>query len=256
MPEPVQEAASAGVDAIEIAAIARIDARLTGWDWPFARDFRAEIDAHWLQLAGGRPALFNGKVILQHRMCRSLREDGRTTVEAEYFVADYASFIARKIIPHRADGVRNGFGMAALRSADGAWLLGHMAEHTFKAGQVYFAAGTPDLSDVRPDGHVDLKASVLRELEEETGLSAAEVELGSGWEAVTGRHEIAYMRPMRIGMAAEDARALMLSRIARQIQPELADIVIIRSAADFDERMPRFMQAYLLHAFAKTNLDE
>ncbi len=63
--------------------------------------------------------------------------------------------------------------MAALRSADGAFLLGEMAPHTANAGQIYFAAGTPDLSDVF-DGRVDLTASVKRELREETGMAADE----------------------------------------------------------------------------------
>jgi hypothetical protein len=45
--------------------------------------------------------------------------------------------------------------MAALRGADGAFLLGEMAPHTTNGGQIYFLAGTPDPSDVF-DGKVDL----------------------------------------------------------------------------------------------------
>jgi hypothetical protein len=36
--------------------------------------------------------------------------------------------------------------MAALRGADGAFLLGEMAPHTTNGGQIYFLAGTPDPS--------------------------------------------------------------------------------------------------------------
>ena len=41
---------------------------------------------------------------------------------------------------------------------------------------------------------------------------------------------IAFMRPVAIALPAEEARALMLERMALQDEPELADIVIIRDA--------------------------
>ena len=68
---------------------------------------------------------------------------------------------------------------AALRSADGAFLLGVMGAHTATAGQIYFPAGTPDPNDIDGDT-VDLERGVIRELIEETGLGSADVVAGAG----------------------------------------------------------------------------
>ena len=53
-------------------------------------------------------------------------------------------------------------------------------------------------------------------------------------------------------MEAQAARALILSRLAKQAHPELADVHIIRSADEIDEaRMPLFACAYLEHALGR-----
>jgi len=142
--------------------------------------------------------------------------------------------------------------MAALRAADGAFLCGRMGEHTANPGKVYFAAGTPDREDLRPDGSLDLAGSVTRELCEETGLTTGEVVVGEGWAAVILTGRIAFMRPVSVPLDAEAARALMLGRMLEQDEPELSDIVIIRSLADCDRYdMPPFMRLYLAHIYGQ-----
>jgi hypothetical protein len=60
------------------------------------------------------------------------------------------------------------------------------------------------------------------------------------------------MRPVRIDLPAEAARTLMLERIASQPEPELSDMVIVRSLVDCaDYDMPPFMIAYLAHIFGR-----
>ena len=235
--------------AFEIVALDGIEARLDAWCWPFAETERERIEAHWRELTTRNPALFNGRVLLQHQSRMETTADGSRVLHARYFETDYAAFVARRALG-RADGVRNGFAMAALQGNDGAYLLGLMGPRTFNAGKVYFAAGTPDLDDLTADGNVDLAGSVSRELEEETGLTPDDVEAAPGWTAVIGSDIIAFMRAMTIDLPAEAARMVIRSRIAQQIEPELADIVIVRSLADIDEaRMPPYMQAYLRWAF-------
>ena len=127
-----------------------------------------------------------------------------------------------------------------------------MGEHTANPGKVYFAAGTPDRSDVRPGGALDLAGSVTRELCEETGLTSEEIAVEESWTAVILAGRIAFMRPVSVPLDAETARALMLARIAEQDEPELSDIVVIRGLADCDRYdMPPFMRPYLAHIYGQ-----
>lgn len=221
-----------------------IDAVLEPYDWPFPREHAAAIAEIWARETARTPALFNGTVLIQHRGTR----EGRV-FRAGYAPTEYRSFLGWTRLGHPPPLVRNGFAMAALQARDGAFLLGEMGPHTANAGKIYFAAGTPDLEDV-VDGRVDLAGSVLREMTEETGLLPAEVTVEPRWTSVMGRARIAFMRPVRIDLPAEEARALMLARMQTLEEDELADIHIVRGPDDLDEaRMPPFQLAFLRHAF-------
>ncbi|MFI5014393.1 MAG: NUDIX hydrolase [Hyphomicrobiales bacterium] len=230
-----------------IISLERIDAVFEQRDWAFATERSSEIAAHWARLAGANRAFFNGRVLLQYQ-----RRIEAGVFHARYLETDYSAFLTWRDFGWPDKTVCNGFAMAALRSGDGAFLLGEMGAHTANPGKVYFAAGTPDPEDVTADGRVDLLGSLMRELEEETGLSAAEVSIGDGWTAILEAQRIAFMRPVAIDMEAEAARRLILSRLAAQAEPELADIRIVRSTADIDKAsMPGFTCAFLEHALAR-----
>jgi 8-oxo-dGTP pyrophosphatase MutT (NUDIX family) len=239
------------VSAIEngrIIPIARIDARMEPYDWRFASEMADEIATHWTKLTVGKPSMFNGRVMLQHRA--QLVGD---VFEAGYFETDYASFLGWRDFGWPHDTIRNGFAMGALRAADGAFLCGRMGAHTANAGMVYFAAGTPDRSDLRPDGTLDLAGSVTRELCEETGLTEDDIVVTPEWHAVVTEKRVAFMRPVSIALPAVEARALILDRIGRQEEPELDDIVIIRSVADCAAySMAPFMPLFLGTMFDKS----
>jgi 8-oxo-dGTP pyrophosphatase MutT (NUDIX family) len=231
----------------QIIPISRVEARISPYDWAFARENVAKIADHWDKLIATKPAMFNGRVLLQHR---GEVVDG--VFRAAYFATDYASFIAWHHMDYPGERLRNGFAMAALEASDGAFLLGIMGNHTVNAGKIYFAAGTPDLDDVLPDGTVDLAGSTLRELEEETGILPGEVTAHDDWAVVLGPVRAAFMRRVTLDIPAEIARDMILERIRQQADPELSDIYIVRSVADIDTlRMPIFQQAYLRHRLAQ-----
>lgn len=223
---------------VSIRRIAQLDLRLEPKPWAFAQERRAEIAAHFTALQRDKP-LWNGRVLLMFEHAIS---DG--TLRGSYLETDYASFIAWRDWGFPDRTMRNCFAPAALQGSDGAYVLGVMGGHTANAGQIYFPCGTPDPDDVR-DGRVDLDGSVRRELFEETGISADELDIDPGWYAVFAGPRIAMIKPMRTRVTADALRQRIRSHIARESEPELADAHIVRDVADFDSRMPDFARHFL-----------
>ena len=143
----------------------------------------------------------------------------------------------------------NGFGMGALRCADGAFVLGEMGRHTANAGRIYFPSGTPDLDDIS-DGTVDIAGSVAREVEEETGLTPADYRAGAHWDCVVSGAAIAMIRILNVDSSGEALRARIEANLGRQHQPELSAIHLVRGTSDLTAAMPRFVTAFIEKQFS------
>ncbi|MBR0952433.1 NUDIX hydrolase [Bradyrhizobium canariense] len=212
--------------------------------WPFAEERRAEITAHFAEKQRERPKLWNGRVLLGRD---AVFTDGH--LAATYFETDFASFLAWRDWGFPDKAVFNCFGMAALRSSDGAFVMGEMAQHTANAGRVYFPSGTPDLDDVRGDT-LDISGSVVRELEEETGLTAADYRAEPDWHCVVTGPTIAMMQVINLDMPGHVARARIEANLAREAEPELSAIHLVRGMSDLTPSMPRFVTAFVEQQFA------
>jgi 8-oxo-dGTP pyrophosphatase MutT (NUDIX family) len=209
--------------------------------WSFADARRADIDAHFAALQRERPTLWNGRILLMHEHSVAGGVFGGAFLET-----DYASFRAWHDWGTPAVGVSDCFGAAAIIAADGAVLLGVMAPHTANAGRIYFPAGTPDLSDVA-DGKIDLDFSMARELLEETGLAVAQLRAEPGWTTVVDMPLIVHIKVLRSGEGADALRARILNHLARERQPELSGIRLVRGLDDLDPMMPAFVTGFLTH---------
>jgi 8-oxo-dGTP pyrophosphatase MutT (NUDIX family) len=235
----LQQLDSARTDPVIIHRVRQLDLRLRPWRWPFAEARRAEIDAHFAARQAAMPELWNGRVLL-----------GRNPVftanrfSADYFEADFASFLAWRDWGFPDLSVFNGFGMGALRCHDGRFVLGEMGPHTANAGRVYFPAGTPDLDDLR-GASVDILGSVTREVAEETGLTAADYAAVDYWDCVVTTASIAMMRLLQVDLAGEALAAKIEANLAGQNAPELSGVRLVRDAGDFTAAMPRFVTAYI-----------
>src|SRR6476659_1348621 len=184
-----------------IRRVTRLDLKVGAFRWPFAEQRRAEIDAHFAGKQRENSHIWNGRVLL----ARNPRFAGES-FGADYFETDFASFLAWRDWGFPDKDVFNGFGMGALRASDGAFVLGVMGKHTANAGRIYFPSGTPDLDDIRGET-VDLAGSVMRELEEETGLTAPDCHADADWHGIYTGVALAMMQILRVDMPADALRA-------------------------------------------------
>lgn len=227
-----------------LTPLKQVSARLSPYEWAWARDNEASIDRNWQRRLETTPGLFDGPVYLASGCTIA---DG--ACEAAFFEARYSRFIAFRDAGVPDALVANAFAAIVPHTADGAVVLGVMGTHTANAGQIYFPCGTPDPGDRRDDGTVDLAGSAERELLEETGLALPEG-AAQDWVLLRGDGQLAFLRPVRFDLDAEALKARIDAHRGHEDEPELAHSVIARSRADIDAgRMPGYVQAYLASVF-------
>jgi 8-oxo-dGTP pyrophosphatase MutT (NUDIX family) len=228
-------------EAIEIATLDAVEITVEPWTWLFAQARRADIDRHFAAQQRERPALWNGRTLLLHRHARENR-----VLRGAAFETDYASFLAWRDWGCPAVGVFNVFAAAALKSADGAFLLGQMAPFTSTAGQWVFPCGTLEPDDISSTGMLDLVGSVGRELFEETGLDIGVCKVEPGWTLVRDGGFVALMKRVIANESADQLRANILHHLANEAQPEFKTVRIVRRPADVDPATPGFYVQYLM----------
>ncbi len=224
---------------IAIHRVTMLDLNVRPRPWPFAEERRAEINVYFAIKQREKPKIWNGRILL----ARDPVFAGER-FSACYFHADFASFLAWRDWGFPDRGVFDGCGMGALRCSDGAFVLGEMGHHTANAGRIYFPSGTPDPDDIR-DGAVDISGSVAREVEEETGLTPADYRAGAYWDCVVSGAAIAMIRMLNVDVKGEELRARIEANLARQDQPELSAIHLVRNLGDLTASMPRFVTAFI-----------
>src|SRR5262245_25318727 len=89
--------------------------------WPFADARCAEIEDHFRKIRREKPAVWNGRMLL---MSEYTIADG--VFYGSFFETDYASFLAWRDWDFPDAMALNCFAAAAVRSADGAFVLGVM----------------------------------------------------------------------------------------------------------------------------------
>lgn len=225
----------------------RLDCRLVAHDWVFAREEAQRIDRHWAARRAASPALYDGPVLLARRVDVETRA-GVRTLKLEAFETRFSRFLAWREFGWPDTSVYNCFAMPAVRSSDGAYLLGEMAPGHSAAGRRYFPAGTPDRDDVIAGGVVDLDGSLWRELGEETGLPAGEGVAADVWTVIFDRQRLACIKRIDWPAPATAISARVRAFLATQAEPELCDVHMLAPGRHDDPRLPAFMTAFLARA--------
>jgi len=191
---------------------------------------QAEVIAqNWLRETAANPALFNGHMILQRRMCY---RDGH--LEADGHISSFATFLWWRRQPELA-GACHLFGYPVLVSADGALIAVEMARHTANPGQVYFAAGSLDLADVA-DGRCDIEGNMRREVREETGLDLDSARADPVLYASYRTRRLTLVRLFRFEQTEDELVEQVGAHIRNCAEPEISRAVVIRSGDPQAER--------------------
>lgn len=214
------------------------------WHWPLAGDADA-VEATWQRRVAATPALFNGETYLA---C-DVTLDGDALC-ARMFRTDF-----KRLLYWRAQGspppVREVFGAALLRSAEGHVLLGRQGPGHLHSGMVYPPSGVLCDEDLH-GAAIDIDASAVRELREETGLDADTLQRTPGYLVALTGAEVAIAVEWRSPSPAELLRRRIRDFIAHEAAPELDDVIIVTSSADIDAKtMPDHAQL-LLHSVLST----
>lgn len=228
-----------------LLTVDRLNCILEPHAWDFAALRADDIQSHWRDKTSVNPSLYDGRVLLARRVAQSGDAEGDRTLSIDFFETGFSNFLAWQDFGFPDTKIYNCFAMAALRSRDGAYLLGEMGSGHSNAGAIYFPGGTPDLLDVRGD-FVDLEGSAARELLEETGLSLRGAELEPGWTIVFDRQYVACLKTISSPEPAEVLIARAQAHLAQEEDPELAAIYMVSRRADLSHpKLRRFVRAFL-----------
>ena len=215
----------------EVLRVAECRLRVGLRSWAYAQAHRAEIMAEFEHQCAMNPGYFNGQIfiLLDHRV-------EQDTLVGEFAAADFWSFVYWRSRDHADDSVRDCFGCAMVRSCEGHVLLGVQAGGHLNAGRAYCPSGFIDPADVRRDGAIDIDGSITREIAEETGLELRGLTRSPGYVLVAAGASIAIGVEYWTKLPTEQLRVEVLVNLARQSDPELADILLVRSPAELVDR--------------------
>jgi 8-oxo-dGTP pyrophosphatase MutT (NUDIX family) len=210
-------------------------------EWPYAHAHRDAIDAHWQRVSAANPKYFNGTI----HLVDTLTVAGGT-LTARFTAAEFKSFLYWRAAGYPPAGVRDGFGSALLVSSDGAYVLGRQSSGNINAGLAYLPGGFIDRRDVDASGTIDITASIVREVLEETGLDPADFSLRPGFLLTEQGAQLSIAKCIDVALEADALAARIERHIASEANPELASAVIVRTLADLDGlAMPPFARLLL-----------
>jgi 8-oxo-dGTP pyrophosphatase MutT (NUDIX family) len=211
-----------GITRIRDCRLALTDAR-----WSYADRHADDIAAHWQRRSAESAAFFNGRILLT--VAATLIEE---RLEARATIIEFAAFLHWRETGYSDVSVCDAFGSALILSADGALMLGRQRTGNLNAGLLYPPGGFIDPRDVRPDGEIDVAASIAREIAEEAGLDSAALIRDPGFILSRLGQQLAIGAVHRSPLPTHDLRDAMIAGLAHDPERELVEIVPVTSRAE------------------------
>jgi ADP-ribose pyrophosphatase YjhB (NUDIX family) len=209
--------------------------------WEFARSHAGQIDAHWQRRSASNPAFFNGRIY----MLADYRISGGTFA-GELIQVEFKQFLYWKDTGCPDKTVFDVFGSGLIRSRDGAVLLGRQRPGNLNEGLVYLPGGFIDPRDTDEEGRVDIRASVLREVQEETGLDQDLLTVRDGVLVTTIGQQVSIAVDLVSGEDGQSLQARVRRALSGVGDSELDDVILVRSLRDLaGSKVPEYADVLL-----------
>lgn len=200
--------------------------------WTYAVNHHDVIETHWKMACTANPGFFNGTV----HVLKALAFDGGH-VEGTVLPTEFKNFLYWRDEGFPAEArVEDVFGSALIRSREGHVILGRQRPGNINEGQAYLPGGFIDPRDVTAHNTIDVRASVAREVAEETGLDASVLMPAPGFIVTHAPPHVSFAVPYTSHLSSAELVARIRAHIDAQSEPELAEPVVITAPADMEGR--------------------
>lgn len=200
--------------------------------WTYAVNHRDVIEVHWKMALAANPSFFNGIV----HVLKSLAFES-DHIEGTVMPAEFKNFLYWRDEGFPAEArVLDVFGSALIRSREGHVILGRQMPGNINEGLAYLPGGFIDPRDVTAENTIDVRASVAREVTEETGLDSSVLTAEPGFLVTYSPPHVSFAVPYHSPLSSAELFERIRAHIAAQTEPELAEPVVLTGPADMEGR--------------------
>lgn len=219
----------------------------SNWHWPFEASAAEPIAANWAKRTAGNPHFFNGRIFMMRNVAFG------DPFTADVFETDFAAFLYWRENGFPDASVHDGFGSALLRAADGSIILGRQGFGHINAGLTYLPGGFIDPRDRDANGHIDIAASVAREIGEETGVAPESLKQSPGFIITRCGPSVSIAVEFVSPLATHALLAAISAHIAAGADPELEAAIAVRTTCDLENlAMPPYARPLLQFVFGES----
>ena len=220
-----------------IYEIDRVDVRVLPGLLSYTETNKPVIAANWKKAVTANPTLFDGEIYL----APEARLDERV-FKACFRRTSFATLMYWRD-DHTSQKPWHVFGVGIMVSVEGHLIAARMSTHNAVAGRIYFPAGSIDDHDIVGD-RADYEANMTREVFEETGIDLGDAKVEPKTHLVTANGSIALYRRYYFDVPTAELLKQIEDNIAKQAEPELAEIIPVTRAGAMGEATPSYVRAF------------